>query len=105
MRYVPEFVEFHDGSRLKYAPPTNTLDPRYVACRDHRVACDCREALLAENIAEYRVEAEAARKAIREVLAGHDPDTCGCTGCDIAKRLHLDHLTLLGAVRVEEVPF
>ena len=47
-------VRFHDGTRLAYTPPRDTCDPRYVACTEHHVACDCREAEFAEQLAEFR---------------------------------------------------
>lgn len=39
-----------------YDIPKNTLDPRYAACTDHHVACDCREAEHAELVAELHAE-------------------------------------------------
>lgn len=47
-------VRFNDkpGPEIRYRPPRDTLDPRYSACVRHHVACDCREAELAERIAE-----------------------------------------------------
>lgn len=79
--------------------PADTMDPRWAACTDHRVACDCREAETAENLHEYRAEREAAVKAFNEVLAGHqtfayhdgDRDEfagCKCSGCEIARRTY-----------------
>ncbi|PXY17061.1 hypothetical protein [Prauserella flavalba] len=93
---------FRNPARVAYSLPRNTLDPRFAACRDHRPACDCREALLAENLAELRYEYHAAQRAACEVLAGHrveNPDAytdaerahlaCQCTGCQIVRRSHL----------------
>ena len=54
-------VKFSDGSTSDYTPPINTLDPRYAACADHRVGCDCREADLREDIVDYRVDYEHLR--------------------------------------------
>jgi hypothetical protein len=59
---------------IRYKPPTNTCDPRYAACRQHRVACDCREAHMAEDRAELRWYADENRRleeAIDAVLALH----------------------------------
>jgi hypothetical protein len=47
-------VEFADGSTSDYKPPINTVDPRYRACTDHHVGCDCREADLREEIVELK---------------------------------------------------
>lgn len=81
--------------------PENTLDPRYVACTNHRTACDCREAEHAETRAEFRAEMRHIKRAFDEVLAGHatwvDADDqelaerlqCKCTGCQIARRTHM----------------
>lgn len=46
-----------------YDVPKDTLDPRYAACTDHRVACDCREAERAETIAELLAELQEYRRA------------------------------------------
>lgn len=93
-----DVVRFRDGSVASYAVPSNTLDPRWEKCTDHRQACDCREAELSEQIAELRAELGAVRKAARHVLAGHPtyawedaPDGghrdvgCACTGCQIVR--------------------
>lgn len=85
-------VVFADGSISDYKPPVNTSDPRYAACTEHRTGCDCREANLREDIADTRAEWEGARKALTEVLAGHAACCCRCTGCQIARRVHLTHL-------------
>lgn len=84
-----------------YDVPANTLDPRYAACTDHHVACDCREAELAEQLSEFRGEYRLLRNAIETVLAGH-PTTadgvdqwsqpikpCQCTGCQIARLIFI----------------
>lgn len=95
--------------------PINTLDPRYDWCANHHTACVCREAEMAENLAEYRSMYKDAVDASREILAGHRtfPDTyqrkfvrwdgnrqvwewefdpaavCSCTGCQIARKAYL----------------
>lgn len=90
-------IRFHDGARQTYDVPKDTMDPRYVACTEHRPACDCREAELSENAAELRGELKAVAKAARQVLAGHPiwvyedgPNGerevgCMCTGCQIVR--------------------
>ncbi|WP_033338992.1 hypothetical protein [Catenuloplanes japonicus] len=62
-------VTFSDGSTSDYTPPVNTLDPRYTACADHRVGCDCREADLREDIADLRIEVESLRAENRRLRA------------------------------------
>lgn len=80
-----------DFPRLAYDRPKNTLDPRVEQCTNHHVACDCREAVLAEDINEIRSEYQLVRNAINRVLAGHpttgdtDATSCQCTGCQIAR--------------------
>lgn len=96
-------IRFHDGTRQAYTPPRDTMDTRYVACTEHRPACDCREALFAEELSERLAMLAEVEKAAEEILAGHpayswrlDPVTgeeiaahCMCTGCQIARRAHL----------------
>lgn len=95
-------VRFQDGTKIAYRVPRDTMDPRYRPCRDHRVACDCREAELAEQIQELRGMLEEARAAARAVLAGHatfayergvggrDREIgCSCTGCQVARKGYL----------------
>lgn len=79
---------------VAYVPPKNTLDPRYRACTDHHVACDCREAEFAEHREEIRYEWQHIREAFGRGLAGHltwprtiDGPQCECTGCRIARDL------------------
>ena len=92
-------IRFQDGTRQAYTPPRNTCDIRYAVCRDHHPACDCREALIAEDYGEFRAERADVEKAFAAELAGHatwptwreDIDApfqvCSCTGCRIARRL------------------
>ncbi len=94
-----------DGSdnpvTLAYTPPRNTCDPRYAACTEHRVACDCREAEMAENLCEHRDEWRLLGNAAASALVGHqvmpplaergrgrlarsdDTPLCLCSGCVI----------------------
>jgi len=87
-------VEFRDGQTVAYSPPAHTGDPRYKACADHHTACDCREAWLNEEINEYRSGHDRYHRAIREILADHDPfdddmqPRCRCTGCQILQRVY-----------------
>lgn len=79
--------------------PKNTRDPRWAACTSHRVACDCREAVFAEDVSELRAERDMLLGALRKELAGHATWTytalgerdkqaeCKCVGCVIARRL------------------
>ncbi|MER6171312.1 hypothetical protein [Streptosporangium sp. NPDC001681] len=97
------FVRFKQDDRIMLDEPlpANTLDPRYDACSEHRTACDCREAMFAENVSEQRAEWEHAKRMFNEVLEGHPtyaydkhgkPDEqaqCKCSGCVIARRLRL----------------
>lgn len=96
-------VKFSDGTTSGYMPPTNTMDPRYAACIDHHVACDCREADLREDIVEYRAEYHLLKAAIEKVVGDHhtwlppapNPNNtgadyeetpgCQCTGCEIVR--------------------
>lgn len=73
---------------IRYRPPRDTTDPRYTACRQHRVACDCREAHMAEDRAEMRAyhdETTRLEQGVDAVLALHaGPNEWGrCTapGC------------------------
>jgi hypothetical protein len=82
---------------VAYVPPKNTLDPRYDACTDHHVACDCREAEFAEERAEQRMERQQMKAAFDAILAGHETRRygddgapgCMCTGCQLARACHM----------------
>jgi hypothetical protein len=101
MRGQRGYVLFRDDTRIDYDPPRNTMDPRYAACKEHQLACDCREAELSEEIDEYRGEFRAVRRAIVKVLSGH-PNGCKCTGCEIARLVGLTHIIMYPQ---GEVPF
>lgn len=102
-------IRFRGGAKVAYDRPKDTRDPRWEACTDHRPACDCREAELAEGIAELRAELEAVRRAAREVLAGHPtfayedgpngerPIGCACSGCRLVRAADVGLLTGLEA--------
>ena len=64
-------IRFADGTVRGYDVPRNTLDIRYDACGNHHLACDCREALLAENEGEYRGIIDDLHDAIVAATAGH----------------------------------
>ncbi|MEV6154965.1 hypothetical protein AB0L53_31950 [Nonomuraea sp. NPDC052129] len=80
--------------------PKNTMDPRWLACTNHHTACDCREAELAEELNEVRVELRHILTVLQEELADHatwaytadnrdDPIAqCKCFGCKIARRIY-----------------
>jgi hypothetical protein len=92
-------IRFMDGTQQAYTPPRDTMDIRYAACKDHHPACDCREALFAEDFGEFQGERKEVMAAFAAELAGHatwpswqsDPDgpfqVCSCTGCRIARRV------------------
>jgi hypothetical protein len=74
-----EPVSFYHGTTtaLHFAPlPRNTCDPRVKTCVQHHLACDCREALLAEEITERRINHDdyhRHRDAARAVAWLHQP--------------------------------
>ena len=90
---------YFDGATeaaVAYVPPRDTTDPRARACTDHRVACDCREAVWAEYHSENVAERRHLREVAREVLAGHltrayleNQTPCQCTGCQIVRAAHI----------------
>lgn len=99
-------IRFMDGSRQAYEPPRDTCDIRYAACKDHHPACDCREAEMAEQIAEYRAMLRELEHAILAAIKGHQTyaytgasDTgwsaedgfgqCKCQACEIARTAHI----------------
>ncbi|MGV9666964.1 hypothetical protein [Nocardia niigatensis] len=53
------------------SPPRDTTDPRYGACTDHRLACDCREAELAERLTDQLAEVREMRNALMAACTGH----------------------------------
>ncbi|MFI6215668.1 hypothetical protein ACIBCD_27060 [Nocardia brasiliensis] len=56
---------------VTHSPPTNTTDPRYNLCTDHRLACDCREAERGEELFELRAEHWRMRDLLAALIAGH----------------------------------
>jgi hypothetical protein len=99
-------ITFADGTRQAYTPPRNTMDIRYAVCSDHHPGCDCREALLAEDIGEYRMMLRDVEQAILAAIKGHQTyaytgqsDTgwsaedefgqCKCPACVIARAAHI----------------
>jgi hypothetical protein len=103
-------VWFVDGSFLPFTPPRDTCDIRYAACREHRTACDCREAQFAERVREQAMELREINAVIGEVLKGHPTfapvdfldafqdvadesgPVCRCTGCVIVRDLYRRHV-------------
>ncbi|MEV1003310.1 hypothetical protein [Nonomuraea sp. NPDC050202] len=103
---LPHIVTFSNGcSRptfhlyVSQPLPKDTRDPRVEACTNHHPACDCREAILTEELAELRADRHLLLGALREELAGHatwaytsdnerdEAAECKCTGCRIIRRL------------------
>ena len=88
---VIRFGIWGEGGMVQYTPPRNTIDPRYDACTDHHVACDCREAEFAEYRAEAQADHQLIQAAFDRLLAGHptrtydDSPPCQCSGCQIAR--------------------
>ena len=82
------------------SPPTDTTDPRYSRCVDHHLACDCREAELAEQSREQRLDRWELRDRLSVLLDGHPTVVtdgfnsradlcCQCEGCKLARALGL----------------
>lgn len=80
------------------SPPTNTNDPRYIACTEHHLACDCREAERSEDLHEYKSALHDIGETIRAASAGHPTFVyvaderrtdleCRCTSCVVARIL------------------
>jgi hypothetical protein len=99
VRYAGGRTEWHDL-------PRNTLDPRYADCFAHHLACDCREAWLAEDIGEWRLMFRELERAILAAIKGHQTYAytgtddsgwsgedefaqCKCQACVIARSAHI----------------
>ncbi len=103
--YAPPsyLASFNNNQPTGYIPPVNTMDPRYKACAEHRVGCDCREAILAEELREWQLEYAAICRTAKKILAGHPTwievvdgrgyadlkPGCMCTGCQIVRDAYL----------------
>lgn len=62
-------VRFGDGNRVPgYTPPKNTSDPRAQACESHHVGCDCREAMVQEDIAELVADRDEWKRFAKALL-------------------------------------
>lgn len=81
---------------VRHSPPQNTLDPRYRACTDHHLACDCREAEQQESLTEYRLQLREIDQVIAGLIEGHPTSVyiddvnrrdleCQCGGCKVAR--------------------
>jgi hypothetical protein len=92
-------VRFADGSTSDYTPPFMTVDPRYAACTDHHVGCDCREAHLREDILEYKNEEQVWRAAAEEIVGEHEQETCMCTGCQIIRHRDVVSRRMIAAAK------
>lgn len=84
------------NNRVDYRDlPRNTLDIRYEACGNHHLACDCREALLAESEGEWRHMYNALETAILDAIKSHntwdeiEANRCQCQACAIARSCHV----------------
>jgi len=97
-------VRFADGTQLAADVPRDTLDIRYSACGNHHLACDCREASMAEAFAERRAECDALYDAIAEAIKGHptwaysrdgwhvdELGQCKCHLCCIARKCRVGY--------------
>ncbi len=93
-------VSFSGHVRLGVDLPRDTMDLRYRACLEHRTACDCREAMLAEDRAEFAGELALIRDVFADALEGHptfgalddrgeplESGCCRCTGCAIVREV------------------
>ncbi len=78
-------VRFTDGTTSDYKPPFLTVDPRAIACTEHRVGCDCREAWLREDILEWKIEYQILKQAADDIVGDHEQETCMCSGCQILR--------------------
>ena len=95
---VGPMIRFRGGQvAVSHSVPRNTMDPRYNACIDHHLACDCREALLNEEATERQGEWTRLRLEMARAIRGHatvveQPDgqprldlQCQCQLCDFAR--------------------
>lgn len=100
-------VAFADGSRIAYDCPKDTLDNRFAACRDHHVACDCREAVFAEDAGEHRAAMDDARMVIAHLIdAPCPPDRRrGCRTCEAALTTWLNRFDAVWPRRRNEGEF
>lgn len=111
-------VRFRDGTKVAYQPPRDTTDGgRWKACAEHRVACDCREAEMAERIAELTAQLREVEDAAREILAGHPTYAweenhlgvgqrdvgCACTGCRVVRAASLLSVSEFGPSARDQV--
>lgn len=91
-------VWFNDMREPRYYDlPRNTLDVRYEACAGHHLACDCREASIAEAFAEHKAEYDELCSAVLAATRGHNTwpqghdgridefAMCKCPACGIAR--------------------
>jgi hypothetical protein len=119
-------VRYADGATEWHDLPRNTIDIRYSACGNHHLACDCREAALAETIGEYRAMYRELEQAITAAIEGHptwaysrdgysedEAGQCKCPVCHIARKCFVGYGAWSDARRAadsqlypdQEVPF
>jgi len=96
--------------------PRNTLDIRYAACGNHHLACDCREAMLAEDIGEWRAMFREVEQVVLAAIRGHQTYAytgtddsgwsgedefaqCKCQACEIARSAHIGFSECMGQQR------
>ncbi|OMC00337.1 hypothetical protein A5733_04295 [Mycobacterium sp. NS-7484] len=99
---VGPLVRFRGQSvAITSSPPSNTLDPRYLSCTNHHLACDCREAEKNEQIAEYRGQYWHMRELFDALTDGHPTRVyvsgerrsdleCQCPLCAFGRQAGLD---------------
>lgn len=90
-------VRYATGPTRWHDLPRSTLDIRYTACGSHHLACDCREAMLAEDAAEWRAMYRQLESALLTAIKGHptwaydergftdEAGECKCPPCLIAR--------------------
>lgn len=90
-------VYYNGGVRGTYDLPKSTFDLRFTACADHHLACDCREADIAEAWAEHRDEINILYNAILDAIKGHNTYAldqfamCKCPACGIARKANVGY--------------
>ena len=92
-------IRFHDGTKLAYDIPKDTLDKRYAACCEHHPACDCREAEMSEDRGEHRAAMDEARGIIAQ------PHRLGCSLCRGALTTWLHRYDAVWPRRDDETAF
>lgn len=68
MKALLPTIRFLDGSTVAYTAPRDTGDLRAALCGNHHPACDCREAMHAEDVAELRGERDRWKAFAEELI-------------------------------------